>query len=301
MQWAHFGTTESALVFLVVALWAMAARRLNGDLTDLRFALWTGVLLGLGFGFKTTVLVLAAIPVLTLVLLGIPDRARLWSVCIGAALTIVLALLSTPSIWAATAAWLEVMRFENGVVTGAVPVFWTAQFNGAVNGRYELGQLWRALSGVGVVLAVAGVALLPKSRRRAALPGLGFALIYAALTFGWHAKFFRYLAPLIPVLLIFAAVVVGRVLAMGKSKSVAALGIFQYISSVEIPEQRQRFLFVKPLQLCKTENLTRAVIFPRFIHRSSVPEFRRHEIVMFINIGNHFFKVDGFGGGFELV
>ena len=54
---------------------------------------------------------------------------------------------------------------------------------------------------------------------------------------------------------------------------VAALRIFQHIRPVEIPEQRQRFLFIQPFQLCKRENLARAVIFARFIHLFSVGNF----------------------------
>jgi len=84
-----------------------------------------------------------------------------------------------------------------------------------VRGERALG--WAVHYGIGVafaglLLALAGLASLPRATRRAALPGLAFALIYAALSFGWHAKFFRYLAPLLPVILVLAGIGAARLI-----------------------------------------------------------------------------------------
>ena len=81
---------------------------------------------------------------------------------------------------------------------------------------------------------------------------------------------------------------------------VCTLRIFQHIRPVEIPEQRQPFLFIQPFQLCKTENLARAVVFPRFIHRIAVGKFCGCEMVMLVDVGDDVFKVYSFGEGFEL-
>ena len=72
VQWAHFGTTESALVLLVVALWSVALRWQAGRIGDFGMALWSGALIGLGFGFKTAALATALIPLVALVLAGRP-------------------------------------------------------------------------------------------------------------------------------------------------------------------------------------------------------------------------------------
>ena len=156
VQWAHFGTTESALVLWLLALWRLAALWLAGRLTDGRMALWSGALLGLGFGLKTTAAVLAIVPLTALVLAGRPEARRLRTLAAAIVLAAVMALASTPSIWLAPGDWLAVMRFENGVVSGATPVFWTAQFRGVAHGWYDLGQLWSATSGAGLLLAVVG-------------------------------------------------------------------------------------------------------------------------------------------------
>lgn len=205
VQWAHFGTTESAMALLVVVLWTIAQLWQSGGFPDRAMALVSGVAIGVGFGFKTTALAMGLIPVLAIALAPRPWQVKLRLLIMLGAMAGAQGLAFAPSVLFATEAWLGVMRFENGVVQGTSPVFWTAQFNGATPVLYELRQLW-GLLGLGLLLAVSGLG----APWRWLAPGLGFALVYAALTFGWHAKFVRYLAPLVPVLLILAAVGLGR-------------------------------------------------------------------------------------------
>lgn len=228
IQWAHFGTTESALIFLVACLWLQALRWMKGLATDKGMAFVTALLLGLGFGLKTSVLPMAIIPFLALVL-SVPFRAsRLRSAAWGVPLTVVLALCATPSLIFAPADWLSTMRFESGVVSGGIPVFWTRQFEGGSGPTYQLAQLWSGLAGSGAILALAGLLLAPVSARRLIVPGLGFAVIYAGLTFSWHAAFFRYLAPVFPVALVLAGIGAARMyIASGSAtlRAVAGSGV----------------------------------------------------------------------------
>ncbi len=223
IQWAHFGTTESALIFLVAALWLQAVRWQQGATGLTGMALVTALLLGLGFGMKTSALVMAVIPVIALVLAGRPDAARLRALAWALPLTAFLALAATPSLIFATGDWLATMQFENGVVTGTTPVFWTRQFLGISGPLFQLRQLWGGTEGVGILLAVAGLVLAPRSLWRNLAPGLGFAILYAGLTFGWHAAFFRYLAPLFPVILVLAGVGTARIIDHVPSRTARAL------------------------------------------------------------------------------
>lgn len=210
VQWAHFGTTESTIAVMVLALWWVAARWQSGEISDRDMALWSGVIVGVGFGFKTTALVVSVIPLVAFALAGRPDRVRLGEIALFAGIAGFQGLVLAPSVLFAAGEWLEVMRFENGVVTGTLAVFWTAQFTGARDGIYEIGQLWSLTSGAGLLLALVGLVLMPRAAWRIAAPGLVLVLVYAALTFDWHAKFVRYLAPIVPVVLVFAGVAVGR-------------------------------------------------------------------------------------------
>jgi hypothetical protein len=230
VQWAHFGTTESAIALVVVLCWALAARWQAGEITDRQFAILGGAVLGVGFGFKTTALVVGLIPGIALLLPGAPIPARLRIALIMGAIAIGQALAFAPSVIFRTEAWLGIMDFENGVVRGTVPVFWTAQFHGAVNGLFEARQLWSLTQGAGLVLMGAGLALMPRPAWRLALPGVMFAAVYLMLIMGWHAKFVRYLAPAIPVIVILAGVGVGRLLTgvwgqAARAGAVAGLGL----------------------------------------------------------------------------
>lgn len=212
IQWAHFGTTESALVFLVAALWLQAVRWQQGAAGPTGMALVSALLLGLGFGLKTAVLAMVIIPLLGLVLAGGPVAARFSALAWALPLTILFGLAATPSLIFATQDWLATMRFEGGVVTGTTPVFWTRQFQGGSGPVYQLRQLWGGTEGVGLLLALVGLALASRPQWRGLAPGLGFAILYAGLTFGWHAAFFRYLAPLFPVVLVLAGIGAARVI-----------------------------------------------------------------------------------------
>ncbi|WP_323034753.1 hypothetical protein [Pararhodobacter sp.] len=225
IQWAHFGTTESAIAMMVLLLWWLAARWQAGEMPDRHMAVWSAMVLGIGFGFKTTAVVLSIIPLMAFALAGRPDAARLRTILAFGAIAAVQAVAFAPSVIFATRAWLDVMDFENSVVTGSLPVFWTAQFHGTTDILYELSQLWSLTSGAGVLLAVVGLILLPRTQWRIVAPGLAFALVYAALTFGWHAKFIRYLAPLLPVVLVLGGVALGRLATLTLGRTGFAVGL----------------------------------------------------------------------------
>lgn len=223
VQWAHFGTTESALIFIVAAQWLQAVRWQQGATGPVGMALVTALLLGLGFGMKTSVAAMTIIPLIALALTRPPFAASLRALAWGLPLTIVLALVATPSLIFATADWLDTMAFESGVATGSTRVFWTRQFEGASGPLYQLRQLWGGTEGALLLLAFAGLALAPRPVWRNLAPGLGFAALYIGLTFGWHAAFFRYLAPLFPVVMVLAGIGAARVIEEVASRSARML------------------------------------------------------------------------------
>lgn len=241
VQWAHFGTTESAMAALVLVLWALVARWHSGLLSERDLLVWSALALGIGFGFKTTALAMCVIPLTAIALDGRPDRERLVNLALFAGLSVFLAAAFAPSVWLKTADWLEVMRFEGAVVDGSLPVFWTAQFTGT-GPLFNVVQLWSITAGAGVLLALAGVALAGRDWRILA-PGLAFALVYAALTFGWHARFVRYLSPLVPVVLVLAGVGVARLMPYARSAAAAALAGLGFLALAGLD---QSLVYLRP-------------------------------------------------------
>lgn len=220
IQSAHFATTESGLMLCLVILVWLAMRHLAERLSLLPFALLSGLALGLGFGLKSSVLAMAIIPVMAIGLTVLRHGQVLRS---GAALAgimglvALLAMVTTPQIWAAWPDYVSTMQFESSVVSGAADVFWTYQFVGKTPVLFELGQLFWLMGPVLTAIAFAGLCIVLAGvvRRdvtaQALLPAACFALAYGVIIFSWHAKFVRYLAIMCPVLLLFAGYFVSRI------------------------------------------------------------------------------------------
>lgn len=214
IQSAHFATTEAGLVLCLTFLVFLCAHHVAGDLPLGGFAWRTGVALGLGFGLKTTVLAFAACPVAAVAWTTLRRAEVLSAVkagAVAASIALLLGVATTPQLLFAPRAYFDTMRFESGVVRGTADVFWTYQFTSAHSGLFELSQLPWLLGPLVPPLALAGILVLLrdlwKVRTRALLfaAPLLFTLLYAVIICGWHAKFVRYLAPLLPLLILFAA------------------------------------------------------------------------------------------------
>ncbi len=213
IQSAHFATTESGLVLCVAVLIWLCQSYIRGETTLLRFAASAGVVIGLGFGLKTTVLAFVVCP-LAAVAAARPKardvRRIIGSGAVGGAIILVLALITTPQLWAEPSAYFATMRFEGDVVRGTAQVYWTYQFDGAISGLFELSQLPWLLGPVIPALGLAAVVMLAVALRRGErqatelLPPLAFSIVYAAIICSWYAKFVRYLAPLLPAVILFA-------------------------------------------------------------------------------------------------
>ncbi len=213
IQSAHFATTESGLVLCLTVLIWLCQTYLRGETGHLPFAAQAGLALGIGFGLKTTALVFAVCPLVAVLVVRRESKQIPRIIGMGAlasAITLVLALITTPQLWAATHAYLDTMRFEGDVVRGTAEVYWTYQFEGAISGLFELSQLPWLLGPVVPALGLAAVVALAIALRRGdrraieLLPVLAFAIVYSVTICSWYAKFVRYLAPLLPVLMLFA-------------------------------------------------------------------------------------------------
>lgn len=247
IQWAHFGTTESAMALAVLALWWLALKLLDNKMSPMRAALWCGLVLGLALGLKTTAALFALIPLAALALAWpVQGRRLLWSLLAGAALSAAIFLTTTPSVLLNTHAYLDVMAFERGVVNGSLDVFWTWQFTGARDGAFELASLRHMLGSVMLVLAAFGL-VLGLARNPAALAPAGlFAVVYCLIVFGLHAKFVRYLAPVVPLLLIFAALALPVLARLGSRFVAACVASLLLLAAVQGASMAASFLTLDP-------------------------------------------------------
>ena len=216
IQSAHFATTESGLVLAVAALIALTASYQANKLGFIRAAVAIGLVLGCALGLKTSAAAFAVIP-FAATATAVSRVGWFRTVVAGllsVAIAVTIALLSTPQILLDPKRYWAVMQFERAVVEGTIDVFWTYQFTHATSVVFELSQLPWLLDPMTAALALAGATALICSfalggRRhmvRRSGPALLFGMVYAVIVFQWHAKFVRYLLPLVPVLIVLAAI-----------------------------------------------------------------------------------------------
>ncbi|MGE4245734.1 MAG: glycosyltransferase family 39 protein, partial [Parvibaculaceae bacterium] len=231
IQAAHFGTTESGLVLCLVLLLFLGMRHVAGRLTLGRFALLTGLALGFGLGLKNSALAFGLVPAVAVFQTHGLRRGLLPALkagMIAGPIALAMALLSTPQLWVAPGDYWSTMRFESGVVSGAADVFWTWQFTHATSVLFEIGQLpWIAgplvapLGLAGFLLALIG-AWRERPASRLLLGAALFTLAYGAIVMSWHAKFVRYLLPLLPCFFLFATALL-RELAVGARRKLLVI------------------------------------------------------------------------------
>ena len=251
IQAAHFGTTESALVFFLCVLILLSVRHLQGFGSGATFTAASAVTLALAFGHKTTALSFAVIPAVTL-LQTAPLRqwgfVTIKSLLIALPLFLPLAVISTPQLVTDSASYIRTMQFEAGVVSGANDVFWTYQFRYSPHVLFQLLQMpWLA----GLLVVVAGltgmVVIAWQATRADGKPGVlwptvCFAVLYMAIIFSWHAKFVRYLLPLVPILVLTSVALYVRLRQAGWRYMLAAALLVTTIA----PGVPQGLLYARP-------------------------------------------------------
>lgn len=240
IQTAHFATTEAALVLCLVGLLWLSLEHVTGRLDLGRYALLVGLVLGIGFGFKTTALIFAVVPVVAVAQTTLAKGKWLATIGAGAlaaALTLAIGIGTTPQIWATPTAYFETMRFEGGVVAGTEDVFWTYQFANRIPGLFELLQLPWTMGPVLPLLALAGfgavVAAALRRQKMALLlaPAAVISLAYALLIISWYAKFVRYQTPLLPTMVLFAGYAAASIPFTAVRRSIIALTLVSTIAA----------------------------------------------------------------------
>jgi YYY domain-containing protein len=213
IQLSHFYAVDMVLTLCVVATVALAARWAE---TGARWSwLLAGVTYGLAVGSKFSAILLL-LPLLAAALHRLPAAGRRYRL-VARRMAPVLGLalftfaLTNPFAILEFPAYARNLLAQNAMVSGVMDAPYTRQYIGTIPYWYFIQQLsqW----GLGWPLGLVGWAGLAwavlktiKGRSNPALSViLAWALPYFFLTGAFHAKFLRYMAPLVPFLLICAA------------------------------------------------------------------------------------------------
>jgi 4-amino-4-deoxy-L-arabinose transferase-like glycosyltransferase len=216
IQSAHYATTESLLglfatLIALSSLWILRKPTLASYLI-------TGLLLGCAIAAKTTSLAFVAFPAaaifFSILQRKIPFMAHVALSIILFSTALSLFSVLSPYSFLSWEKFRDSMDYEGGVVSGSLPVPYTLQFTNTLEYVFQLQNLlWQM--GIAAVFAILGFFALSyrliRRREVAIAVLLSFPLAYFLYVGGWHAKFIRYMAPLLPFFAIFAAYMLWKI------------------------------------------------------------------------------------------
>jgi len=207
IQQAHFGVTESLLIFFLLFIGILAIKTLKQP--KLSHWLPMAVICGLVIGTKIIALFFLIIP-FTVCLILIWKERRWKYIGLGFCfiiLTFLVFFLVSPYTILSLSKVKESMGYESEVISGKFKVPYNWQFSHTLpylfffkNLHWQTGIFVPTLGFLGMFLWFGYI--LRKREKNLALPFLIFAFFYFGYVGSWYTKFIRYMLPLIPILVL---------------------------------------------------------------------------------------------------
>jgi hypothetical protein len=235
IQTAHYGVTESLLVFWLMLILLLSLQLLEKQ--GVKDYLRIGLIISLATATKVSALSFTIIPLMSHLLVSIQNRKRFkylnyqLKLLISALISIVTFIIISPYTFLDRVKFLESMNYESGVATGRLKVVYVLQFEKTLPYLFQLKNLiWQV--GPVVLLGYLSLLLLAftaiKKKNKKAIIFVSFPLAYFIYVGSWYTKFIRYMVPLIPFLIIGASWLIFEVQkkwqSWGRFLMVAALG-----------------------------------------------------------------------------
>jgi hypothetical protein len=232
IQFAHFGTTESVLMMLYVALTYLTMKQVRrtdgaGSLFTYSYMGMCGALIGAAVAVKLSSVVFALAPALVVIRHGymmlrmtraprvktVLDMARsLGALTVAAFVTF--ALLSPHFLisWADT---IMSLRYESDVAMGAFLMFYTRSFALSRPVVYPLVAILPAALGwaqyIALGVALAYIFIVHRRMNRSFAMLVLFAIVYFLISSFVYTKWTRFLAPIFPLLVTALCILVAHV------------------------------------------------------------------------------------------
>ena len=216
IQQAHFETTETMLVFFLLAM-TLVSHRLCKKLNR-RSVIQLGLLWGLALSAKTTAILFGVIPLLTIWLSHPPKKffKKIVSTFLLCAIATFIFFIFSPYTILDFTHFSQSMTYESGVALGHFTVPYTLQFLHTTPYLYQMEtMLWQAgpLTLIGFIgLIGMFIQILKKIKIFFHSPItiqysilLVFPLLYFGWVGSWFAKFNRYNVPFLPFVTLVAA------------------------------------------------------------------------------------------------
>ncbi len=206
IQTAHFGVTESMIVFWLFLILFFSLK--IAEKPSIGNYLKIGVVLGLAIATKASSLSFYTIPFAVNILYHLKNLKCHLKFLFSLAISISTFSLFSPYAFLAKQKFLESMNYETGVATGRLKVVYVLQFEKTLPYLFQIKNFFWQMGPVALLGIIGTLVLLIsalKNRQKKLLTLLVFPLIYFFYIGSFYTKFIRYMVPVLPFLAIFAA------------------------------------------------------------------------------------------------
>lgn len=208
IQFAHFGTTESLLI-LFYSLIIYLSLLLQESRTTAS-VVWLALVSGLAIATKASSILFTFVPLIT-ILTCLRSWDRYKNLFKFGVLTIIFMVIFSPHNFINFNDFIGSMNYESEVALGKLLVFYTRQFFNTQPILFQFEKIFPYALGLPVfVMGLIGLMSLDWTNRKINLLRFGF-LVYFIPSAIIFAKWSRFMAPVFPIMLIFAMLIISNI------------------------------------------------------------------------------------------
>ncbi len=206
IQYAHFGTTESLLMFFYTGIVYLCLKMMLDRPLSRKNVFFLGLLSGLSLGTKVSSLTFLITVLITFFLKSKTWQERFVNQLIFLLYTLLFFFISSPHNFLNSAEFLSSINYETAVATGRIKVFYTYQFEKSIPIMFQFFKIFPYSLGWPLfILFLLGFILTSwKDKKNLILKMsiISYFLINAFL----YVKWSRFLAPIFPLMLVFSVI-----------------------------------------------------------------------------------------------
>ncbi|PJC33945.1 hypothetical protein CO051_00640 [Candidatus Roizmanbacteria bacterium CG_4_9_14_0_2_um_filter_39_13] len=207
IQFSHFGTTESLLMFFVILLVYYSIFLIQDNIPLSKYVLFAGLAYGLAVSTKVSSVFFAVIPIIAILVL-LPNKDQkysmqslFFSLVKIAAFSVVVFVVTSPFNLIDWEPFIHSMNYESEVGIGIYKAFYTRQFEYTIPWIFQFIKTFPYALGIPMVtFATVGFVLLPWKREYIFLRLSAIALFLPNAYL--YAKWSRFYAPVYPIILL---------------------------------------------------------------------------------------------------
>jgi len=242
VQFSHFGTTESLLMLLYSSIVYFSLKlvdRRHSEKVDHVYVISVlGLLVGFSVAVKISSVLFCAVPLLSLLFVKLPVRKKAFYMCYLGFITILTAAVFSLHSLIHWSDFIGSMSYETNVGRGLYKAFYTRQFEFAIPFLFQVHKVLPYVFGLPQLLLILfGFVMLPW-KNRSMLFLRATVLLFLVPTLFLYAKWTRFLAPVFPIMTLFAA-----------------LALLRIVEKIKISQVRRYVVFLTVVMVCSLQGI----------------------------------------------